>query len=376
MQYRKFGKLDYSSSVLGFGCMRLPVFENDASKINAAEATKMVRHAIDNGVNYIDTAYPYHGEQSEGFVGQVLKDGYREKVRLATKLPMWLIKCKEDCSKYLDEQLQRLDLEYIDFYLLHALNKERWETVNKQDVLSFVTEEMEKGRIKHAGFSYHEDISFFRTVVDAYDWSMCQVQFNYMEDPAWIEEIRYAASKGIAVVVMEPLLGGKLAGEPPEEIKDLWNQAEIKRTPAEWAFSWVYDHPEVSLVLSGMSDMTQVQQNLRIADTAFPNSLKESELELIDKVKATFKQKVKVACTECGYCMSECPSQVHILGTLYYFNDSTAYNRLDYARGQYKSFSTRKHASACIECGKCEAVCPQKLPIIKHLKEAHAILSE
>ncbi|MFZ5353613.1 MAG: aldo/keto reductase [Bacillota bacterium] len=376
MKYRKFGSLDYDASILGFGCMRLPVINGDASKIDEPEAAKLVRYAIDNGVNYIDTAYPYHGGNSEAFLGRVLKDGYRERVKLATKLPIWSVQSKADCEKYLREQLDKLDTNHVDFYLVHALNKERWDTVLRHDVLSFLDDAKSSGLIKHAGFSYHEDISFFRTILDAYDWSMCQLQINYMEDPAWLEEIKYAASKGIGVVVMEPLLGGKLAGEPPEDVKHIWNQADIKRSPAEWALRWVYDLPEVSLVLSGMSTLEQVMENIVVSDSCEPGSLTPKELSLVQKVREVFKERIKVKCTECGYCLAGCPSNVHIFACFYYYNDAVAFNRYESARKGYNSFKNKNNAAACIECGKCEETCPQKLPIMKLLKEANELLSQ
>lgn len=375
MKYRKFGNLDYNCSVLGFGCMRLPVVNNDASNIDETEAKNMLRYAIDNGVNYIDTAYPYHGGNSELFLSRALGDGYREKVKLATKLPIWAVKTIEDCDKFLNEQLQKLDTNSIDFYLVHALNKERWDTVKNLNILNFLDNAKGDGRIKFAGFSFHEDISFFRTILDAYDWEMCQVQFNYMEDPAWIDEIKYAHSKGVAVVVMEPLLGGKIAVEPPLHIKDIWNKSEIKRTPAEWAFKWIYNHPEVSLVLSGMSTLEQVKENLDIADNACPLSLTDNELRLISEVKDLFNSSMRIKCTECGYCLPDCPGNINISATFYHYNDAVAFNRLENAKTAYKSYRNKNTADACIECGKCEELCPQKLPIIKHLKEAHDLLN-
>ena len=380
MQYRSFGKLDFNISSLGFGCMRLPLqntgVEPDTTKIDEEESIKMIRHAIDNGVNYIDTAYPYHGGQSEILVGKALKDGYREKVKLTTKMPIWMIKSIEDCDKYLDEQLQKLEVEYVDFYLLHAMGKERWDVVNQLGILSFLDKAVKEGKIKHVGFSFHEEIDFFKEILDSYDWALCQVQFNYMEDRRWEEEIKYAASKGIAVVVMEPLLGGKLAANQPDDIKAEFLKVEADRSAADWALRWVLNHPEVTLLLSGMSNMPQVEENLKIMDKAVVNNLSAKELQVIDKVRDIYEAKTKVKCTGCNYCVP-CPQNVVIPNIFSSYNEAAIYNLDEQSRNAYKRvMKIEKDAAQCVECGICETKCPQKLPIIKHLKEAHEHLSK
>lgn len=381
MQYRKFGKLDFNVSTLGFGSMRLPLEkvegqEPDMKKIDEQKAIEMIRYAIDSGVNYVDTAYPYHGGMSEVLVGKTLKDGYREKVKLTTKMPIWLVKSIEDCDKYLNEQLERLDTDHIDFYLLHAMNKERWNTVKELDILSFLDKAKKDGRIKHAGFSFHEDIDFFKVILDAYDWDMCQVQFNYMEDRRWEEEIKYAASKNIAVVVMEPLLGGKLAANQPEEIKAEFDRLNPERTPVEWALRWVLNHPEVTLLLSGMGDTRQVEENLHIMDRASVNNLSAEELKAIDRAREIYESKTRVKCTGCSYCVP-CPQNVVIPDIFSTYNESIMYRIEEQSRNLYKRIiKAEKDAAKCIECGSCEAQCPQKLPIIEHLKEAHEYLSK
>lgn len=374
MQYRKFGKLDYSTSILGFGCMRLPLNSEDIRDINEEESIKMIRYAIDNGLNYIDTAYPYHNGKSEELVGKALKEGYREKIKLATKMPVWLINTFEDYSKYLDEQLLRLDTEQIDFYLLHAINEERWTKLVELRVFDFLKQAINEGKIKHVGFSYHGDIKFLKTIIDAYDWSMCQLQYNYMEDKEWENEIKYIASKDIAVVVMEPLLGGKLTNSIPDDIHKLLNESPIKRSPAEWAFKWIYNQTEISLVLSGMSNFEQVKQNIAIANEGNVGCLYEKELDIIHTVKESYIKRMKIKCTECGYCMDTCPSKINIKGIFGLYNDVEIFDRLSYSKAIYSKIPQNHGTKNCIECGKCEKACPQMLPIIQLLKESHDVL--
>jgi len=381
MQYRRFGKLGFDVSVLGFGCMRLPLMpaengnEPDPSKIDEKESIKMIRHAIDSGVNYIDTAYPYHRGSSEPLVGKALKDGYRERVKLATKLPVWLLKEKTDFDKYLDEQLEKLQTDHIDFYLLHALNKDRWNTILELDVLEHLKKAIESGKVKHAGFSFHEDINFFGTILDAFDWGMCQVMFNYMEDREWEKHIRNAYERGIAVVVMEPLLGGKLATTPPAEVAKAWAESGYDRSPADWSFKWIFNHPEVTLALSGMSNMEQVIDNLRIADGCLPNAMSKKELDTVEKVREIYTNLTRVKCTGCEYCLP-CPNNVSIPEIFSYYNQAAAYNVQKESERNYSGLiKSGRDASLCVECGKCEGACPQQLPIMKHLKEAHQSLN-
>lgn len=375
MNYRQFGNLDFRASILGFGCMRLPVLDNDSSKINESEAISLIRHAIDNGVNYLDTAYFYHQGQSELVVGKALQNGYREKVKLATKLPVSLCESYEDFGRLFNEQLEKLATDHIDFYLLHGLNRHTWEKAKELNVEHFLEKALADGRIKYVGFSFHDELPFFKEIVDGYPWTFCQIQYNYMdtEFQAGTEGLNYAAEKGLAVIVMEPIKGGKLAKKPPRSILDLWDQANVKRTPAEWALRWVWNHPEVSLLLSGMSTREQLEENLRLADSAEPNTLSNDELVLIEGVKKLYLSLTKVDCTACGYCLP-CPSGVYIPRNFAVYNDAYIYDDFGSSRFFYNTFFTPEtKASACTECGVCEEACPQQIPIREHMKEIQRV---
>ncbi|MGW8323349.1 MAG: aldo/keto reductase, partial [Thermodesulfobacteriota bacterium] len=254
MKYRPFGALDWQVSVLGFGAMRLPIIGNDETRIDEPEAVRMIRHAIDHGVNYVDTAYPYHGGNSERVVGRALGDGYRERVKLADKLPPWFVTKAQDFDRILDEQLDRLQTDHIDFYLLHGMNREFWPRFRDLGAIQWAEDAIKDGRIRHLGFSFHDEYEVFREIVDDYDqWAFCQIQYNYMdvEYQAGIKGLDYAAGKGLPVVVMEPIRGGQLAKEPPPPVAKLLAASPKRRSPADWALQWVWSQPGVTVVLSG-----------------------------------------------------------------------------------------------------------------------------
>jgi len=375
MQHRRFGELDWEVSALGFGCMRLPT-ENGNEDIDEAEATEMLRYAIDHGVNYVDTAYPYHGGNSEPFVGRALQDGYREKVRLATKMPTWEIEEREDFDRYLNEQLERLDTEHIDFYLLHALREDWWHKLHDLDVLDWAEGAIEDGRIDHLGFSFHDDYEVFKEIVDAYDWTFCQIQYNYMdiENQAGIKGLKYAASQGLAVVIMEPLLGGKLV-DPPESVQEIWNQAPTTRSSADWALQWLWHQPEVSVVLSGMSLMEHVKENVASADRSSIGILVEEELAVIDRVREKYEELCPIPCTQCGYCMP-CPNEVDIPRNFDVYNQLAMYDADEWAEWAYNDMPEEKRANACIACLECEDKCPQSIPISDWMVHVHEVLGE
>ena len=331
MQFRSFGNLDWKGSALGFGCMRLPILDGDHSKIDEPTALTMVRRAIDAGVNYLDTAYAYHGGFSERFVGRALQDGYRQKVGLATKMPAWLVKSPEDFDRFLDEQLEKLQTDRIDFYLLHGLGADRWKMLNSMDVLSWAEKAIASGRISYLGFSFHDSFEVFKEIVDASDlWTFCQIQYNYMdiENQAGTAGLKYAAARGLGVVVMEPLLGGRLAN-PPESVKPLWAAAPEKRSPVEWALDWIWDQPEVSIVLSGMSALQQVEDNLVYAGRSHVGNMTQADQDLIGLVRNAYYDISPIPCTKCEYCLP-CSNGLNIPRLFDIFNTTFNVQRPDW----------------------------------------------
>ena len=372
MQYRKFGGLNWEVSALGFGAMRLPIIGKDSSKINEKHAIKMIRYSIDNGVNYLDTAYVYHRGNSEVTVGKALKDGYREKIRLATKMPVRLVEKQEDLDAFFNTHLERLQTDYIDFYLLHGMRKSRWAQVDEFDILGWAEEKLDEGKIHYLGFSFHDNFQLFKEIIDAHDWTFCQIQLNYMDSEyqAGLDGLRYAADKGLAVVVMEPIKGGKLAVTPPKEVMEIWDRAENKRTPAEWALQWVWNQSEVSLALSGMSELKHVEENVMYAKRSGPGILTDDELALYEEVKDAYNRLGFVGCTACQYCMP-CPEGVDIPTILGYYNEYHLSGGSEQVKTKYwENIGVDNHASACIACGNCEDKCPQQLPIRKFMNEA------
>ncbi|MDR3563234.1 MAG: aldo/keto reductase [Negativicutes bacterium] len=382
MQYRKFGKLDWQGSALGFGCMRLPTTDGNpmSSNIDEQGAIRMIRHAIDQGVNYVDTAYTYHGGKSELCVGKALSDGYRAKVKLATKSPVWLIKQPEDFDKLLNEQLAKLQTDTIDFYLLHALNKNAWPNiVLKHNLFERVNAALRDGRIQHIGFSFHDDLALFKQIVDGYDgWVFCQIQYNYLDTTyqAGTSGLKYAAAKGLAVVVMEPLRGGKLA-LPPEPIREFFQKSVIKREPFDWALQWIWNRPEVSVVLSGMTTMDHVNGNLVAANVSGVGTFTAAEQAIIKKAQKEFAGLNMIPCTRCNYCMP-CPNGVDIPGNFEAYNDGAAYKSAERGRAGYKRLAffggQKALASSCKACNTCEDLCPQHIHISELMPIIHDIL--
>ncbi|MBQ8555666.1 MAG: aldo/keto reductase [Clostridia bacterium] len=367
----KFPTIDRESSMLGFGCMRFPT--TPEGKIDEAEAIRMIRHAIDNGVKYIDTAYPYHGGESEVVVGKALKDGYREKVILTTKLPVWNVKKHEDMMALLDEQLEKLQTDHVDFYILHAMNNERMDLMQKLDYKKFYAEAMAQGKVLYPGFSFHDDAQAFLRILGDWDqWGMCQVQMNILDDEnqATLEGIREAGRRGVGVVIMEPLRGGLLAN-PPVDVKAVYEAYPDKRSPVEWAFRYLYAMPEIKTILSGMSTWEQVTDNLRIFDLDGQPTLTQEEADLFKSVKATYMARTKTRCTGCRYCQP-CPMGVQIPRIFQGYDGAMLRADSSFKDGYARIIKDEADASRCVKCRKCERACPQHLPIVDFLQEIHA----
>jgi len=374
MLYREAGKTGQKLSILGFGAMRLPTLGGKAHRIDEPQAQAMLDYALRHGVNYFDTAYVYHSEipfqagMSEVFLGRALKP-HRQRVHLATKLPSWFVKSRADMDRFLDEQLARLQTDHIDFYLLHSLNADTWKNLHRLDVTAFLDAALADGRIKFAGFSFHDEAPLFQEILEAYDWAFCQVQYNYMDEQfqAGSQGLELAAARGVAVIVMEPLRGGSLVNRLPPDVQALWQRAN--RTPVEGALRFVWNRPEVSVVLSGMSSMEQVIENVRLAEAGRPHSLSSKDLALIAEVRAIYQARTRVRCTNCGYCLP-CPSGVAIPINFQQLNNLSMYGARDTANFfYYHILAADQRASHCEDCGQCEDLCPQKIPIRAMLQE-------
>ena len=370
MNYRK-DRYGNDISILGYGCMR---FTQSGGKIDMKKAEKEVMTAFQAGVNYYDTAYVYPG--SETALGQILaKNQIREKVNIATKLPHYLIKNAESMEKYFAEQLKRLQTDYVDYYLMHMLTDvQTWNRLKDLGILEWLEEKKQSGAVRQVGFSYHGNSDMFCQLVDAYDWDFCQIQYNYMDEhsQAGRKGLQYANKKGIPVIIMEPLRGGKLVNRLPEEAVRIFNDYPVKYTPAQWALRWLWNQPEVTCVLSGMNSMEMVEDNINTASSVEVGEMGEAEEKMLQEVVKAINAKMKVGCTGCGYCMP-CPRNVDIPGTFASYNRYYTENKMTAWREHIMCTAMRKTSSAasnCIECGKCEKHCPQHIEIRKELKNA------
>ena len=377
MKTRKFGKTGLEVSPLGFGCMRLPVIDKDSNNINEPEAIKMIRYAIDNGVNYIDTAYPYHGGNSELLVAKALKDGYREKVTLATKLPCYKVETGEDFDRLLNEQLGKLEVDQIDVYMLHALNKARWTKMKELGVLEWLQKPIEDGRVRFIGFSFHDQYETFEQIINDYDkWDFCQIQFNYMDitEQAGLKGFQLAVEKEMAVIVMEPLLGGTLANLP-EKVSHTMTDYNSERSQVDWALNWLWDQPDVSVVLSGMSTMEQVVEDVELAANSEIGSMSDEEKTIIEQIRDTFHNLMPIHCTFCEYCLP-CPYGVFIPRIFEHYNRAVMFDNWGTSRFRYSQMPEDSTAPNCAECGECEEACPQGLDIIEWLKVCENVMGK
>jgi len=389
MKYRKMGSLGWEVSALGFGCMRLPPRRINKLRAETEESVKIIRHGIDLGINYLDSAWVYHLGDSEKILGHALKNGYRERVKVATKLPLFLVRNEGDFDHYLESSLDRLQTDYLDFYLLHGMDRGSFEKVKRLGLIEKMKEAKQKGLIRYIGFSFHDTLPVFKEIIDYYPWDMAQIQYNYMDTgaQATTEGLKYAYSKGIAVVVMEPLKGGKLAN-PPKEALDIMKKSGIERTPVDWAFKFLWNRPEISTVLSGMGTRRMVDENCAYADNSGVNSLSEAEMKVISEVADIYREKILVPCTACNYCMP-CPSGVDIPGNFALLNNMSTessglrrymlqrkYGGLTKPGGKIDREKPNGNASVCINCGRCTERCPQHIEIPSELKKAHEILGK
>jgi len=370
MKYRKFAAADMDVSLLGFGAMRLPMIDNDNSKIDEPEAIRLIRHAIDNGVNYIDTAYVYHGGFGESFLKKALSDGYREKVLLATKMPFWAMSGPEAMAPLFEEQLEKLGTDCIDMYLVHDARGSNFDTVLDWKIWDFLSEQREAGKIRFIGFSFHGNTpEEFKMILDKYPWDFCQLQINFMDKnvQAGEEGFQYAVSKGVPVIVMEPLKGGRFTDIIFPSIQKCWDELGLGRTPAEWALRWVANLPGVLTILSGMSNFEQVEENIRVLSDADEGMLTGPELAIIERVAEEYRKLIPYPCTACKYCMP-CSAGLDIPLLMEYRNGCDLYGMTDKVHFQYDMFIFPK-ASDCTACGKCEPECPQHLEIMRAMKE-------
>jgi uncharacterized protein len=374
MKYRKLGKLGIDVSALGFGAMRLPT-NGSEENINEEYAAEMMSYAFDNGVNYVDTAYLYHGGNSETVVGNVLKNGYRDKVYLATKSPTWATDTTKDFDKYLNEQLNKLQVDHIDFYLLHNLHSKVWDKIKNINVLEWGQKAIADGRIKYFGFSIHDSFTVFKDIIDSYEWDFCQIQYNYMNEDVQVgtKGLKYAAAKQIPVTIMEPLLGGTLANFP-QQIQKIWDNSEYE--PINTAFQWLWNKSEISCVLSGMHSMEQVKQNIQCADSSGINTLKNKDIDFISNIVSEFNKINPIPCTKCKYCLP-CPVGIDIPRMLGMYNALKVHegaqdflNKALYT----KTISAENNAGSCINCKKCESKCPQNISIAEWMPKIHKTL--
>ena len=390
--YRQFGKLDFKPSALGFGLMRLPLKDKEKGLVDIDEAVRIVRYAIDNGVNYLDTAYVYHRAESERILSEILKDGYREKVKIATKFPLWDLKEYSDLDRIFFEQLDKLKVKKIDFYLLHALNRERFNLVKKMNIIEWLEKKKADGYIDYIGFSFHDKLSVFKKIIDFYSWDFCQIQYNLVDSKyqAGQSGLKYAHSKGIGVIVMEPLRGGQLTATIPQDIMNLWADlasdynknnlpllSDDKNNfyPTQMLLDWIWSQPEVGLVLSGMSDFEQTRQNILFAKSSSVGKINSKLLTKFRKIEKTYKAKTAINCTACNYC-KVCPSKVAIPYIFDLANQIVRFENERSPKMNYNFVPQENRAGKCVNCKICVSHCPQQLDIPALLNKCKQVFEE
>ena len=371
MKYRTMGKLGIQASAFGLGCMRFNGAASGDSVIDEEKAISLIRRAIDGGVTYLDTAYVYLDKTSEIVLGKALRDGYRDRVTIATKMPMEYVHNRAEMETLLENELKKLQTDHIDFYLMHGINKEKWEYFKSIGAPEFFEDMKKAGKIRYKCFSFHGPYEDFEYILNDWDWDMVQIQYNFMDisNQAGMKGLKLAGSKGIPVVIMEGLLGGRLS-KAPANVQALYDAFPVKRSAVEWAFRWLCNHPEVSVVLSGCNEAEQIDENLRIFDTVESNIMSEGELKLMEDVREAYLSRTRIGCTGCRYCMP-CPNGVNIPGVFSVWNSVSLYDtdpKWNWDLRQIKEKGSG--VDNCVACGACEAACPQHLPIIEGLQKA------
>jgi len=375
MKYRKLNDLDIEVSLLGLGTLRFPT--HPSGELDYDRSVKLIRRAIDKGVNYLDLGVNYFNGESEKVVGIALKDGYRDKVIVTDKILVRLLNKPEDVENTFESQLQKLGIDYFDFYFIHNVNRASWKTVKEYKILEFLEKKKKEGVVKHIGFSYHDDVAFFKEIVDAYPWEMCQIQLNYMdtEFQAGVEGLKYAAERGMNISIMEPLKGGCLARKAPDSVQKIWDDSGENMTRAEWAYRWVADFPEVSTVLSSFASEDLLDEAIAVFSNIEPESLTQKQHETIKTVADEFRSKIKYPCTECRYCMP-CPMDIDIPHLIRLYNELYMYEdteKVDWEYGLW--FRNKQNQFDCVKCGKCEKSCPQGLKIMDIMEKSKAELA-
>ena len=369
MEYRKLEKAGLEASLFGLGCMRFPT--DDKGKIDEEYAIKLIREAIDGGVNYFDTAYVYNDKDSGRVLGKALQGGYREKVSIADKMPVWLAKSQEDLEKIFNEQLEYLQTDHIDMYLVHNAKAANWKLAKRLDLMSFLEKKKAEGKIGHIGFSIHDSLETFKEILDEYPWEFCQLQLNFMDKDlqTGLQGLKCAAEKGIDVIIMEPLKGGRLTDKVPPAVQKLWDESGENMKPVEAAFKWLANMPEIKVILSGVSSIEQLRENIQVFSDENVSKLTDKQKDLITKVSDEYNRLIKYGCTWCNYCLP-CPKRLDIPTLINYYNDWNVYEQNPSTVDEYINWiPPGRHASDCIGCRECEEKCTQALPIADIMKE-------